>query len=85
MGQAQREKDQLRRAKIRLRRIQHYEQNNQERQPNVPLLQDLPPANSIRGIRRVASHGLKAQKCGPRKHPLATPAHIVALVLHFPP
>ena len=26
MGQAEREKDQFRRAKIRLRRIQHYEQ-----------------------------------------------------------
>jgi len=67
MGDAEREKDQLRRAKIRLRRFQHYEQ----------VTKNVSQTCRFFGISRgqfyfwlryqkIGFHGLKAQKCGPR-------------------
>jgi len=78
MGQAEREKDQLRRAKIRLRRIQHYEQVTK----NVSQTCRFCGISRgqfyfwLRRYQKVGFHGLKAQKCGPRKHPFATRPHI---------
>ncbi len=83
MGQAEREEDQLRRAKIRLRRIQHYEQVTKNVSKTCRFFGITRGQFYVwlRRYREVGFHDLKAQKCGPRKHPFATPPHIVALVL----
>lgn len=83
MGQAEREKDPLRRAKIRLRRIHHYEQ----------VTRNVSQTCRFCGIscgqfyfwlgryRQVGFRDLRAQKCGPRNHAFKTPPHVVALVV----
>ncbi len=83
MGEAEREKEQLRRAKIRLRRIQHYVQVTKNVSQTCRFF-GISRGQFyfwLRRYRAVGFHGLKAQKCGPREHPFATPPHIVALVL----
>jgi transposase-like protein len=85
MGQAEREKEQLRRAKIRLRRIQHYEQVTKNVSQTCRFF-GISRGQFyfwLRRYRTVGFDGLKAQKCGPRKHPFATPPHIVALALQI--
>jgi len=85
MGEVEREKEQQRRAKIRLRRIQHYEQvtKNVSRTCRFFGVSRGQFYFWLRRYRQVGFGGLKAQKCGPRKHPFATPPHIVALVLQI--
>ena len=83
MGQGEREKDQLRRAKIRLRRIHHYEQVTKNVRQTCRFF-GISRGQFYFWLRRyqtVGFHGLKAQKCGPRRHPFTTPPHIVALIL----
>lgn len=83
MGDIEREKEQLRRAKIRLRRIQHYEQvtRNVSRTCRFFGISRGQFNSWLRRYRQAGFEVLKAPKCRPCKHPFATPPHIVALVL----
>jgi transposase-like protein len=83
MGQGERDKEQLRRAKLRLRRIQHYEQvaRNVSQTCRFFGISRGQFYFWLRRYRQAGFHGLRAQKCGPRDHPFKTPPPMVALVL----
>ena len=83
MGEREREKEQLRRAKIRLRRIHHYEQVTRNVSQTCRFF-GISRGQFyfwLRRYRQVGFGGLRAQKCGPRNHPFKTPPHVVALIL----
>ena len=83
MGQAGREQEQLRKAQVRLRRIQHYEQitHNVSQTCRFFGISRGQFYFWLRRYRKLGFEGLKNAKSGPRRHPFATPPHIVALIL----
>ena len=71
MGEREREKEQLRRANIRLRRIHHYEQVTRNVSQTCRFF-GISRGQFyfwLRRCRQVGFGGLRAQKCGPRNHP----------------
>jgi transposase len=83
MGKAATEREKLRQAKARLRRIQHYEQVTRNVSQTCRFFGISRGQFYIwlRRYRQQGLEGLKNLKSGSRKPHLATPPHIVALIL----
>ena len=83
MGKAATEQEKLRQAKARLRRIQHYEQvtHNVSQTCRFFGVSRRQFYTWLRRYREQGLEGLKNLKSGSRKPHLATPPHIVALIL----
>ena len=83
MGRAATEQEKLRQAKARLRRIQHYEQVTHNVSQTCRFF-GVSRRQFYTWLKRYREHGLeglKNLKSGSRKPHLATPPHIVALIL----
>jgi len=83
MGKAATEQEKLRQAKARLRRIQHYEQVTHNVSQTCRFF-GVSRRQFYTWLKRYREHGLeglKNLKSGSRKPHLATPPHIVALIL----
>jgi len=83
MGKAATEQEKLRQAKARLRRIQHYEQVTHNVN-QICRFFGVSRRQFYTWLKRYREHGLeglKNLKSGSRKPHLATPPHIVALIL----
>jgi len=83
MGQAATEQEKLRQAKARLRRIQHYQQVTHNVSQTCRFF-GVSRRQFYTWLHRYREHGLeglKNLKSGSRKPHLATPPHIVALIL----
>src|SRR5215470_13523331 len=83
MGKAATEQEKLRQAKARLRRIQHYEQVTHNVSQTCRFF-GVSRRQFYTWLHRYREHGLeglKNLKSGSRKPHLATPPHIVALIL----
>ena len=83
MGKATTEQEKFRQAKARLRRIQHFEQvtHNVSRTCRFFGISRGQFYTWLRRYRKHGLEGLKNLKSGSRKPHLATPPHIVALIL----
>ena len=83
MGKAATEQEKLRQAKARLRRIQHYEQvtHNVSQTCRFFGVSRRQFYTWLRRYREQGLEGLKNLKSGSRRPHLATPPHIVALIL----
>jgi len=83
MGKAATEQEKLRQAKARLRRIQHYEQvtHNVSQTCRFFGVSRRQFYTWLKRYREQGLEGLKNLKSGSRKPHLATPPHIVALIL----
>jgi len=85
MGKAATEQEKLRQAKARLRRIQHYEQVTHNVSQTCRFF-GVSRRQFYTWLKRYREHGLeglKNLKSGSRKPHLATPPHIVALILRI--
>jgi transposase-like protein len=83
MGKATTKQEKLRQAKARLRRIQHFEQVTHNVSRTCRFF-GVSRGQFYTWLRRYREHGLeglKNLKSGARKPHLATPPHIVALIL----